>query len=558
MHFDDRLDTVLSQPPSGKAMVRIQYRQLLDLLGTTVPQASGEALDAAFLRLAELADGIPAVERAAMIQEPGLRLRSPVLVAHLARDEPAVADAVIGKASLTEDQWLDLIPALPAHARGLLRHRRDLDASAEALLDRLGATYRPLPYAKADVGAKPAPPAEEPIAEIGAIVRRIEAFRRTRAQNEASGTHGDTPRLPLDDESYCPPLRPVETFDFTTDVEGRIDWAEPSVAPMVIGFNLPTLGGPGTSVIGQVATGFRYRQPLRGVALTLAGAPSISGNWLIDAVPRFDQLGGGFTGYCGRMRRLVAIEPASAMPAPAIGEADRMRQMLHELRTPVNAIQGFAEVLLYQLYGPTPQEYRALAATIASDAARILAGFDELDRLVRLDSGALRLDPGKADLGSLLDVLLVRLMPVLEPRQSAFALTLDEDLNVAMGRDDTERLLWRLLATLASATAPGEILRLRGRKRDGTVRLTMRLPASLATRDDEALLRGSVPATGQTLSAGMFGIGFALRLAAAEARAAGGTLERRGERLRLSLPALTDSADGNSHLGNGAKGAGVA
>lgn len=246
------------------------------------------------------------------------------------------------------------------------------------------------------------------------------------------------------------------------------------------------------------------------------------------------------------------------MPAPAIGEADRMRQMLHELRTPVNAIQGFAEVLLYQLYGPTPQEYRALAATIASDAARILAGFDELDRLVRLDSGALRLDPGKADLGSLLDVLLVRLMPVLEPRQSAFAPTLDEDLNVAMGRDDTERLLWRLLATLASATAPGEILRLRGRKRDGTVRLTMRLPASLATRDDEALLRGSVPATGQTLSAGMFGIGFALRLAAAEARAAGGTLERRGERLRLSLPALTDSADSNSHLGNGAKGAGIA
>jgi hypothetical protein len=39
----------------------------------------------------------------------------------------------------------------------------------------------------------------------------------------------------------------------------------------------------------------------------------------------------------------------------------------------------------------------------------------------------------------------------------------------------------------------------------------------------------------------MFGAGFTLRLARAEAEAAGGSLERRDDRVRLTVPALTDS-----------------
>ena len=53
----------------------------------------------------------------------------------------------------------------------------------------------------------------------------------------------------------------------------------------------------------------------------------------------------------------------------------------------------------------------------------------------------------------------------------------------------------------------------------------------------------------QALSAGMFGTGFALRLAAAEAQAAGGSLERRGDKLRLSLPGLTRPGAGHSQAG---------
>ena len=56
--------------------------------------------------------------------------------------------------------------------------------------------------------------------------------------------------------------------------------------------------------------------------------------------------------------------------------------------------------------------------------------------------------------------------------------------------------------------------------------------------NDEELFHGAAPATHQP-GAGMFGTGFALRLAAAEARAAGGSIMREHEQLLLTLPGLT-------------------
>ena len=144
---------------------------------------------------------------------------------------------------------------------------------------------------------------------------------------------------------------------------------------------------------GQSPAAARWRRVRLGRA-----RPPIAGEWAVDAAPRFSEPGGRFIGYAGRFRRPA---PPDACAAPR-GDpaADRMRQMLHELSTPVNAIQGFAEIIQQQLFGPAPHEYRALAAAIAGDAARMLAGFDELDRLARLESGALELERGQRRLGA--------------------------------------------------------------------------------------------------------------------------------------------------------------
>lgn len=541
MHHDDRLETVLRHRPPGSAAARTQLRQLLDLLGTLPAEARSETVDSAFLRLSELSGEVPAEELAPMIDDPGLRLRSPRLVAHLAQADTVVAAAAIRAARLAEQEWLDLIPALPLRARGLLRQRRDLGEDAERLLAALGVHERALPpgpEAEAIVtsATAPAPPASA--AEgIAALVKRIEAFRKTRQPAEPANDRHAAPRLPLDEE----PLRltsEAQAFDFACDVEGRITWSDPGVAPMIVGRELLA---DHDCAPQPLVDAIRRIQPIRAVQVWLDGAPAISGSWQVDAAPSFDPVGGRLLGWRGRFRRSAPV-PAEAAQQP-VPEGDRIRQLLHELRTPVNAIQGYAEAMQQGLFGPIQHEYRAHAAAIAGDAARILAGFDELERLARLDTGALQLEAGETDLAAIVRATAAQLDSHTAARGSRFACEVDSGpLLVGLAQQEVERVIWRLLATLAGSAGPGETLRLRLRSRRGKARLTVRLPASLAARSDEELYHAGAPSAGAGLSAGNFGIGFALRLAAAEARAAGGGLERRGDRLRLEIAGLTPPA----------------
>ena len=180
----------------------------------------------------------------------------------------------------------------------------------------------------------------------------------------------------------------------------------------------------------------------------------------------------------------------------------------------------------------------ALAAAVAVDAARLMAGFDEIDRLARLETGAQRLDEGECDLREVIGRTLRRLEGALRPRSARIELAVDgSPFTVGLAETDAMQLAWRLLATLAGSLAPGEIVDL-SLASDGTqVALAAELPGALLGNGD--LFAAAAPGQPRAISAGMFGTGFTLRLARAEAEAAGGTLECRDDGIRLVLPVLT-------------------
>jgi hypothetical protein len=195
-------------------------------------------------------------------------------------------------------------------------------------------------------------------------------------------------------------------------------------------------------------------------------------------------------------------------------------------------------VIQQQVFGPTPHEYRALAATIAGDSARILAGFDELDRLAKLETGALDLEPGSSDFVAIAGKQITQLQSVLSPRVARFAADLGTDpALLPLAENEAEMLAWRVLATLAGATGAGETITLDLRRESDQVALRAQLPAMLAATED--LFSSEARSSGSTVSSGIFGAGFSLRLARAEARAAGGELVRDSNWLVLSLPLLT-------------------
>ena len=358
----------------------------------------------------------------------------------------------------------------------------------------------------------------QPQSEITALRHRIEAFQRAREEGEPR-----TPREPVAQDHAAP------TLPFADEsTGGTIDWADSFAASRVMYLSLPSI------LPEELSEAIERQLPLHGLAVTLEGGPAIEGEWILDAQPRFSSPDGRFLGYAGGFRRpLRAEEPGN--------QSDRLRQLLHELRTPVNAIQGFAEVIQQQVVGPVPHDYRALAAGIAGDSARMLAGFDDLERLSRLESGRLRPTGGDADLAAIFRQHLAQLLPLLQPRNAGFVATLGGVCRVDLARPEAELLSWRILATLGSAAAPSEklALTLEHDQSSGAnmAQFVADLPASLNGSEDIFGARGKPLSV--AISAGPFGPGFALRLARAEARAIGGSLRRENRRLILTLPALT-------------------
>lgn len=566
MRVDDRLTTVLHHRAAGERAARVQFRQLLDLLGEPDAGADPSLTRAAFRRLDALMPLIPFAPRERIAAECSARIRNPALLAWFAGTEPRVALAALSRAALTEEQWMALIPDLPIRARGLLRHRRNLPSGASALLDRLGVRDRvlpepdeaparempgdgPLPALNLGVSPEeiyvlgagdPAPAGTTDGAfttaassagtgNLGELVRRIEEFQRARAKR-GDPTGPDAPRLPLDGEAVQAAVRPrLESFLFTTGETGRIDWAEAAAAPLVVGTLLAT---PATRPDSSFAAAFARRAPVTDATLTLAGPDPIAGEWAVEGAPRFAPRSGAFAGYVGRFRRPAPV----ATDTRAARAADRIRQLLHELRTPVTAIQGFAEVIQQQTVGPVPHEYRAVAAAIAGDAARMLAGFAELERLARLEAGIQDLPDGSSDFVTIARRQVAQLQTVLSPRVSRIEASWQlREAQVALAPETAEMLAWRFLGTLAAATAAGERVSIELTAADAMLRLTATLPATLAQAED--VFAGDARAPGGVLGTGLFGAGFAMRLARAEARAAGGDLSREGPAtMLLTLP----------------------
>ncbi|WP_379549762.1 sensor histidine kinase [Qipengyuania sp. DGS5-3] len=594
MHFDDRLATVLRHRATGELAARTQYRQLLDLLGEKA-RFHDESLEAAaFLRLETLSQAVPTKDRARIVSESGQRIRNPALVAFLGEHEAEIAAPALARATLSASEWKQLIPALPIQARGFLRHRTTLPDEAVAILNQLGVQdrvlpnhYEPeeleasenqLPNAEApkdtqhtdekpelildeslvqevpeavelqapnevqeapaeindEVETEPAPTSQKP--GIGELVRRIEAFSKARDNQggESETQRGENaPRLPLGEQAQARERKRTQAFGFSADSDYRIDWADTFVAPSIVGTRLTR----DVRAVPALAQALRNRQPVTRAKAELEGAPVIAGDWLIDATPRFTQTDGRFAGYVGRFRRLSEVDNRQHAEA----EADRIRQLLHELRTPVNAVQGFAEVIQQQLFGAASHEYRALAASIAGDSARMLSGFDELDRLARLEGGSLTLAEGSCDFRAITQQQVEHLQSMLSPRVARFDVKWHAPRAfIPIAEDEAELLAWRFLGTIASTTAAGEIVAMDLQCDAETLEYTCGVPSALKDAED---IFATEPRTHiEASTPGIFGSGFALRLARAEARACGGELARQDNHLVLSLPLLTSES----------------
>lgn len=541
MTLDDRLRTVLDVAADSGEASRAQYRQLVDLLGSGKAVADGALVAAAFLRLSSLARRIPAVERAAILADPALRLRSPPLVAQLCEGEPEIAAAAIAAADLDQEGWTILGSVIGEDMQARVRNARMTERARQAdTPDPLVVRTPPrdtianalTPSANVPERVRPADGEktgdQSKGSDISEIVARIERYRLARREAAmhdvvilARGADEEEAR------AAAPPVAAPREIDCVISPDGRIGWAS-KLGPMLSGLVLSANPDATARLDEASATALRRQQAVRGGRIAITASPTVTGDWRLDAAPNFDPVG-RFLGHHARLTREIGKQ--------ADPRGDLIRQALHELRTPINALQGFSEIIQQQLFGPVPHQYRSLAANIAGETAALLAGLEEIDRLVRLRGGSRRLAAGTTDIGPVLETLIDQVVPLVESRGAHLdAHYADPQVAVAFAESELQRMIWRLLGVVAVAASDGDRVTLDLSGTPESLRLAVGLPRALAALGDDLLYRAAANDDAKDITVGLLGRGFALRLLTAEARAAGGSLVREGAMLVLTLP----------------------
>ena len=604
MRFDDSLQTVLSAETTSSLGAGTTWRQLVDLIGRGRAGASGPAIQrlrsvrgdvpppvrAASARALALAT--PPAALVALFAEDDIAVASPVLRSvTLDADEwiellPAMSPAArsilrhrrdlpaaVGRA-LEHFGSVDFVLAAPA-AEPAVPDGSDVAVAAAApqavapdapatanapvaeplqtvppgssfvsiaavaaglpvvaeALRRADQVTAPRPVEAVPMPAGPDATGPFPIAEL---VARIDAYTRRR---EA------TPSTELQPELFAIEPVPARSFRFETDAGGVVRWVEGVARAALIGLSLDLAAtSAGARVDGIAAGAFRRRARFDDARLVVDGQSDAAGQWRISGVPVFDRASGRFTGYRGTARRPrpdEAAEPARAARDPA---ADALRQLVHELRTPTNAIAGFAEMIEQQMLGPVPAAYRAQAAAIRAQTHGLICAIDDIDMAARIETRALDLAPGVVPVAPLFARIAGDLAPLAALHGAELSHAVESASLAILGDDRAvERLVGRIAATLVAATGNGERIGVAATFEDGAVVIAFDRPAALADYGTEALLtidpEDEVAPADVWGGAPLLGTGFALRLARNLASELRGSLTIDARRLTLRLPA---------------------
>lgn len=581
MRSDDLLETVLATDLGTPQGVEAAWRELIELIGARKLRPGGRAMRV----LREIWNTVPEAARAegARSLDPA-RLPAP-LVRLFALDLPSVAEPIFLGAQLSPFEWIELLPDLLPSGLATLHRREDLDPAVQKALTSIGAADLELPARKVAEtrGAAPAPalvftqPAPDdalvaapavshaeaepsPAAELSArgsddavlqVSRIVAPALLAAAPEEARQARSDVgrgkdlrkgKRLPS-----APIVRPAASFRFETNALGVISWVEGACRGALIGLSLESRGiVEGSRIDASAGGAFRQRAAFASARMCIVGQSDAAGDWLVSAAPVFERATGRFAGYRGMARRPRVDERAQA-GAERAASADSLRQLVHELRTPTNAIAGFAEMIESQMLGAVPDSYRAKARSIRAQARELLGAIDDLDLAARIDTAALALVPGAVRLRPLFADIAGDLAPLAELRGAVLSLEV-EDWTVTGDRRAVERLLSRLLATLVSASGPGERINVRiAAELDDVVAIAIDRPRALADYPGDSVLG----IDDEREDSALLGTGFALRLARNLARELGGSLimEATTLKLRLRAAANVNLAEGGLRQG---------
>jgi len=506
----------MTQPVADAHDRTVRWRQLVDLLSRPHDELDPALLDAALAMVHSGIRSVPKSARAATARSIAGRAAEPRLIAIFAADRLEVAAPLLAAAPLDEEGWALVLDSASDEIAAFIHTLRG---------DVAGTS--PTQSVKSAGGASQVSP--EPAPSIGDMVARIERLKTKREPQPAEAGHSAARPSEPDRE----PVTGPNLFRWECDASGQIGWVEGAPRGALIGRSLPSEEGAPRALVRA----FTDRLPFDDTPMKLP-TPALEGDWRLSGIPAFSPSDGRFLGYRGiAVREGVEEEPRTkpALP-PSIADADALRETIHEIKTPLNAIIGFAEIIDGQYLGPAHRNYRHRAAEIVGHARMLLAAIEDLDFAARLQGQP-------ADKGTSTD--LADILPPLAEEWGNRALARDVRLRIATSLGSlrcalepelARRLLDRLLGAAVDAAQDGQQVDVEVREGRKVLKISVTRPSSTSTLSDAQIMDPAFQVDGAG-SASPLGLGFALRLVRGLAQLAAGSLRLTPAQFQLTLPA---------------------
>lgn len=540
VRFDDRLKTAIMQPVVDQHDRIVRWRQVVDIL-SRLPETYDEAIvDAGFALVEREAPAIPEDARAATARNIAGRPTNFRIISLFARDRLAVAAPVLATANLSASEWTIISRDCSTEVAGFIQTLiRNVPTPREiAQLDEDGES---IAGAFETIGDSETP-------SISQMVARIEKLRTRRAADESETqvelSSGDRALPQTDEWPVKRPLRsdrPAHTeslgkgvFRWECDPGGQIAWVDGAPRGALVGSNLTAIASD-----RHLSRALEAREPFDGIEAHFE-TPVMGGDWRLSGLPAFNSRDGRFLGYRGVARRDSATDAlektTSSSSAPSLlgkpRDLDALRETIHEIKTPLNAIIGFAEIIDGQYLGPAHRNYRLRAAGIVAQARTLLEAIRDMEFAARGGSAA-------AGKGAILDGILDELSEDLSRRAERLGVVLtfqtsEPGLTCGIEPELASRLIHRFAAAIVDAAESGERIALEASREGEQCLIAISRPRSTRGADEEFLMEPSFSVGSDDQS--VLGLGFALRLARGLVRLVGGDVVIGDNNFTLRLP----------------------
>ncbi len=236
-----------------------------------------------------------------------------------------------------------------------------------------------------------------------------------------------------------------------------------------------------------------------------------------------------------------------------LAELDRLKAEFvsvasHELKTPINVIGGYAELMQDGLYGEVEKGQKEILGRIIEQTESLTRQVNQLLDISRIEAGGFQVHPGDVELAELLRTVQRTFEPLAEQKRIRFAAEMDDGAPRII-RADGDRLRNELLGNLISNafkfTPEGGAIEVRACRSDDGVRIDVSDTGSGIPEDQLPFIFDKFYQVGSEARVKGSGLGLAIAKEVTEAHGGRLTAESRlqkGTVFHIELPAVSNSA----------------